>query len=52
MTETAIKGEQVDQELLTCEISDEALESATSMESNNSGNYTLALCTWLTGCPI
>ena len=52
MTETTKKVEQIDQEPLTCEISDEALECATSTESNKSGNYTLALCTWLTGCPI
>ena len=52
MTETTIGAEQNEQELLTYEISDEALESATSTESEKSGNYTLALCTWLTGCPI
>ena len=52
MTETTIELEQTEHELLTCEISDEALENAAGTDSEKAGNYTLALCTWLTGCPI
>jgi hypothetical protein len=52
MNETSMGFDQTEEEMLTCEVSDEALESAAGTESEKAGNYTLAWCTWLTGCPI
>jgi hypothetical protein len=47
MTDTNI--EKNEESLLTCEVSDEALETAVG--SIIAGNYTLAACTGLSVCP-
>lgn len=47
MTNTNI--EKNEESLLTCEVSDEALETAVG--SIIMGNYTLAACTGLSVCP-
>jgi hypothetical protein len=53
MNKTSIGFDETEEEIiLTHEVSDEALESAADMESEKAGKYTLAWCTWLTGCPI
>jgi predicted house-cleaning NTP pyrophosphatase (Maf/HAM1 superfamily) len=53
MSDTTIGFDQTEEEIiLAFDVSDEVLESAAGMESEKAGNYTLALCTWLTGCPI
>ena len=39
-------------EMLTYEVSVEALESAAGDESERAGKYSIAWCTFLTGCPI
>jgi hypothetical protein len=53
MSDTAtIKIDQPEEEILTYEVSDEVLESAAGNESEKAGNYSIAWCTFLTGCPI
>jgi hypothetical protein len=51
MTETTMGFEQTEQEILSLEVSDEALESAAGTAKENAGNYTLAACTGLSVCP-
>ena len=52
MKEISVGLDQTEEEILTCEVSDQALENAARTKSEKAGNYTLAWCTWLTGCPI
>lgn len=47
MNDTTI--DQIEQAILTCEVSDEALEIAAGME--NAGAYTIGDCTGLSSCP-
>jgi hypothetical protein len=47
MNDTTI--DQIEQEILICEVSDEALEIAGSAE--NAGAYTIGDCTGLSACP-
>jgi hypothetical protein len=42
---------QTDEERLTYEVSDEALETAAGKGSGRAGNYTLYFCTALDLCP-
>jgi hypothetical protein len=49
---TTIKLDRPEEEILTYEVSDEALESAARDESERAGKYSIAWCTFLTGCPI
>ena len=48
---TTIKLDRPEEEILTYEVSDEALESAAGDESERAGKYSIAWCTFLTGCP-
>jgi len=43
--------DQNEEDLLICEISDEALETVVHRGSENAGNYTFWFCTALTVCP-
>ena len=43
--------EQTEEQILTFDVSDEALESAAGMASDKAGNYTLYFCTALDLCP-
>ena len=52
MNETSVGFDKTEEEILAYEVSDEALESAAGTESEKARKYTLAWCTWLTGCPI
>ena len=47
-----IGRDRPEEEMLTYEVSDEALESAAGDESERAGKYSIAWCTFLTGCPI
>jgi hypothetical protein len=51
-TTTTIGLEQPEEEILTYEVSDEALETAAGSGSKQAGNYTLFYCTYLHICPI
>jgi len=46
-----IRLEQVEEELLTFEIADKALEAAASMAKDKAGSLTLAFCSGLDTCP-
>jgi hypothetical protein len=53
MSDTITIGrDRPEEEMLTYEVSDEALESAAGDESERVGKYSIAWCTFLTGCPI
>jgi hypothetical protein len=49
---TTIGLDRPEEEILTYEVSDEALESAAGDENERAGKYSIAWCTFLTGCPI
>jgi len=49
MSETTIGLDQIDEEILTYDVSDETLETAAGSEK--SANYTLGGCTGLSVCP-
>jgi hypothetical protein len=51
MNDTTIELEQTEEEMLTYEVSDEALESATGAGNERARNYTLYFCTALDLCP-
>jgi hypothetical protein len=48
MNDTTMGLDQADEEILTCEVSDEALEAAGTKEK---ANFTLGACTGLSVCP-
>jgi hypothetical protein len=53
MSDTITIGrDRPEEEMLTYEVSDEALERAAGDESERAGKYSIAWCTFLTGCPI
>ena len=53
MSDTITIGrDRSEEEMLTYEVSDEALESAAENENKRAGKYSIAWCTYLTGCPI
>ena len=43
--------DQTEEEILTYEVSDEALEAAGAAEKQKAGAYTLGFCTGLSACP-
>jgi hypothetical protein len=43
--------DQTEGEMLTYEVSDEALETATSTSRDKAENFTVSFCTGLIGCP-
>jgi hypothetical protein len=51
MSDMTIGLEQTEEEMLTYEISDDALESTTGTGNEKAGNYTLYFCTALDLCP-
>jgi len=51
MTKITIGLEQTEQEILTFEVSDEALEAAACMMEDKAANYTLGACSGLSVCP-
>ena len=52
MSDTATIGiDRPEEEILTYEVSDEALETASGISSKQAGNFTLA-CTYFYICPI
>jgi hypothetical protein len=53
MSDTITIGrDRPEEEILTYEVSDEALETAAGTGSEKAGNYTLYFCTALHMCPI
>lgn len=50
MSNTLIGLDQTEEEILTYEISDEALETAGDTGNGKAG-ITLTFCTWTIGCP-
>ena len=51
MNENTIGLDQIEEEILTCEVSDEALETAAGQGKEKVGHYTLGFCTGLSACP-
>ena len=51
MSVTTIGLDQVDEEILTSDVSDEALETAAGTGKEKAGHYTLGFCTGLSACP-
>jgi hypothetical protein len=51
-TTTTIGLDRPEEEILTYEVSDEALETAAGTGSKQAGNYTLFYCTYLNICPV
>lgn len=51
MSDTTIGLDQTDEDILTYEVSDEALETAAGTGSEKAENYTLNYCTALHLCP-
>lgn len=49
MSDTTIL--ETEAEILTCEVSDEALESAAGMLRDKAGSFTLSFCSGLDSCP-
>ena len=49
---TTIGLDRPEEEILTYEVSDEALETAAGTGSKQAGNYTLFYCTYLNICPV
>ena len=43
--------DQIDQEVLSFDVSDEALETAAGTGKEKAGNYTLGFCSGLSVCP-
>jgi hypothetical protein len=43
--------DQIEEEILAYDVSDEALETAAGIEKEKAGNYTLGFCTGLSACP-
>ena len=52
MSDTSIELDQIEEEMLAHEVSDEALETAAGTGSEKAGNYTLIYCTFLYICPV
>jgi hypothetical protein len=51
MSHTTTGLEQTEEEILTYEVSDDALETAGGTGKEKAGAYTLAQCTGLSVCP-
>jgi hypothetical protein len=49
MSETKTGFDRIEEEVLSYDVSDEALEAAAGKEK--AGNYTLGFCTGLSACP-
>ena len=51
MKDSAIAVERIEEEFLTYDVSDEALEAAAGMAKDKAGSLTLAFCSGLDTCP-
>jgi len=51
MSDITIGFELTEEEILTYEVSDEALETAAGSGKEKAGHYTLGFCTGLSACP-
>jgi hypothetical protein len=50
MTDTVLRVDQIEEDILGVEVSDEALETAAS-KNEMAGQYTLGACTGISVCP-
>ncbi len=48
---TDVMIEKLEEEILPCDVSDEALEAAAGTVKDKAGNFTLAFCSGLDTCP-
>jgi hypothetical protein len=51
MSDKTIGLDQVDEEILSYNVSDEALETAAGTGKEKAANYTLGFCTGMSVCP-
>jgi hypothetical protein len=51
MSDTKSGLDRVEEKVLTCEVSDQALETAGGKGKDKAGNYTLGFCTGMAVCP-
>lgn len=51
MTNSTMRMDRVEEELLAFEVSDEALEAAAGMVKERAGSLTVAFCSGLDTCP-
>lgn len=51
MSQTVAKHDESDEEILSCQIADEALEGAAATVRERAGALTLAFCSGLDTCP-
>lgn len=51
MSQTIAKHDDSEEEILSCQIADEALEGAAAMVGDRAGALTLAFCSGLDTCP-
>ena len=51
MNDTTLGLDQTEEEILTHEVSDEALETAAGTGKERAANFTLGACTGLSVCP-
>ena len=51
MNDTTIGFDQIDEEILTYDVSDDALESAAGVLKDKAGSMTVSFCSGLDTCP-
>jgi hypothetical protein len=51
MTDTILRIEQIEEDILANEVSDEALETAAGTRIGEAAHYTLGACTGISVCP-
>lgn len=51
MTDAILRVDQIEQDILAYDISDEVLESAAGTMNEKAGHYTLGSCTGISVCP-
>lgn len=51
MNDSTIRSERTEEEFLTYDVSDEALEAAAGTAKDKAGSLTLAFCSGLDTCP-
>ena len=51
MSDTTTGFDRIDEEVLSYDVSDEALETAAGKGKEKAGSYTLGFCTGLSACP-
>lgn len=52
MCDSTLGLDETEEAALSCEISDEALETAAGTQLDKAGNFTLAFCSGVSTCPV